>query len=415
MKMKAIFNPKKQRLWCHSPKPEYALDTDWADQWYIGARTLPLVRPQKDIIILPGGNNQTQQFAEFCTRILGLTANQVLWTTGKNYLMDDDIKEELFDHIQYVMNQNDWEIIPYSVTEPFLRWATLVNTPIFGDNEQWVRIHSNKSILHPNAITSARDPLLPLLMENVDDIRLPRGYACTTNDELNIAYDLLRANNVKNLILKPAVGTTGEGIIPIDSRLQIVEYSFPMGTVVLEERLQIDTDVHGKNISPSIQYVGKKILGNVTDQTFKGVAYEGNSMPSTTSPEFQRELLGMVRKILAWLKPYGPGGFDFLSVDGKPVLIDPNVGRFTGAHPAKIFQALYAPKMLFACWKIEPIKNLEVFWDELNTKNIAFIPSSNRSGVFPLCYLQGMWGMLIAFGLNQKELTQLRTQAEECL
>lgn len=139
-------------------------------------------------------------------------------------------------------------------------------------------------------------------------------------------------------------------------------------------------------------------------------------MPSTTSSEFQQELLEMTKRILQWLKPRGPGGFDFLSVNGKPVLIDPNVGRFTGAHPAKIFRSLYAPRMPFVCWKIEPNKNLGLLWDELNTKNIAFtLSSSRRTGVFPLCYLQGMWGMLIAFGRNKEELMRLRAQAEECL
>ena len=240
--MKATFDSKKQRLWCHGPKPEYALDTDWADQWYIGARTLPLIRPQKDIIILPGGNQQTKEFAEFCVHMLGLTTSQILWTTGKNYLMGDDIREELFAHIQHKVNPNGWEIIPYSVTEPLLRWATSLEVPIFGDDKQWVHIYSNKGILHQNVIASTRNPPLPLLVKNVKQIRLPRGYVCTTNEELSIAYDLLQADGVKRFILKPVVGTTGEGILPIVSKQHLVQYSFPMGTVVLEEYLQIDVD-----------------------------------------------------------------------------------------------------------------------------------------------------------------------------
>lgn len=409
------FSPKKRRMWCHGPKPEYALDTDWADQWYIGARTIPLVRPQRDAIVLPGGNRQTQEFAEFCVRTLGLTTDQILWTTGRSYLMDDNIREELLFRIQRQISPEMWEIIPYSVTEPFLRWATQTRVPIFGDGEQWVRVHSNKGILHPNAIPRLRDPLLPLLPEEVTAIRLPRGYTCTTKEELIMAYDLLRATGVERCILKPAVGTTGEGILSVGTRSQVAGYAFPMGAVVLEECLEIDVDKQGRSISPSIQYNGKKLLGDVTDQTFKGVAYEGNIMPSATSPEFQKEVLEMTKRMIRWLKPHGPGGFDFLSVQGKPVLVDPNVGRFTGAHPAKIFRILYAPGMPFACWKADPIKELGSVWDELNARGIAFRPSSNRTGVFPLCYLQEMGGLMVAFGKDWKELARLREQAEECL
>lgn len=413
--MKTTFDPKKQRLWCHGPKPEYALDTDRADQWYIGARTLPLVRPQKDVIVLPGGNRQIQEFAEFCVHTLGLMREQVLWTTGTNYLMDNDIKEELLARIQHQINPGGCEIIPYSVTEPFLRWAAQIGAPIFGDDEKWARIYSNKGILHPNAIPQLRDPSLPLLQEEICGIRLPRGYTCTTKEELIVSYELLQADGVEKFILKPAVGTTGEGILLVDTKSQIIEYAFPMGAVVFEERLRIDTDEQGKNISPSIQYFGRKLQGGVTDQTFKGVAYEGNVVPSATSPKFQKELLEMARRIILWLQPRGPGGFDFLSVQGRPVLVDPNVGRFTGAHPAKIFRALYAPRMPFACWKVDPAKEIETLWDELNARGIAFTPFSNRAGVFPLCYLREMWGLLVAFGRDREGLARLRTQAEECL
>lgn len=33
----------------------------------------------------------------------------------------------------------------------------------------------------------------------------------------------------------------------------------------------------------------------------------------------------------------GPGGYDFLSVNGQPLLSDINTGRFNGAHQPKLF------------------------------------------------------------------------------
>lgn len=367
------------------------------------------------MIILPGGNRRTKEFVKFCIRILGLNADQVLWTTGKSYLMDDDIRKELLPEIWRRLRAGRWEIIPYSVTKPFLSWASRFAVPVFGDQEQWVRIYSNKGILHPNAIAKLRQAGLPLLPAQVAGLRVPRGYTCTTREELALAYDLLTADGVKRFVLKPVVGTTGEGIRKIDSKRQIARYTFRMGAVVLEECLKIDTDKHGGVVSPSIQYFAGKILDGLTDQTFKGVAYEGNTMPSATSYEFQKGLLTMAGRVLRWLKPQGPGGFDFLSVDGRPVLVDPNVGRFTGAHPARIFGGLYAPQRPFVCWKVEPKRCVEEFWNRLLARGIAFTPGTSHAGVFPLCYLPRMWGLLVAFGKNRKELTRLRRQAEKCL
>ena len=125
--------------------------------------------------MLPGGNRPTQEFSEFCMRNLGLTHGQILWTAGRNYLMDDDIREELLFRLQREVCVDEWELIPYSVTEPFLRWANQIKAPFFGDDEQWVKTYSNKRILHQNAIPQPHNFFLPLLSEEIDGIRLPRN------------------------------------------------------------------------------------------------------------------------------------------------------------------------------------------------------------------------------------------------
>lgn len=408
------FDSRFRRLWCHGPKPEYALDEDWADQWYIAARTMTLVRPGQDLIVLPGGNARTRAFWQFCCRVLGLHSDQAVWTSGHSYLLDDDIRSELLPQLRVRMQEGEWELVPYSVTPPFQQWASDLPARVFGDPEEWVRIHSNKAILHPNALSARRVPELPLLAEHVPEARVPRGFACTDQEELLTAFDLLSEQGVQTMILKPVHGTTGEGIQAVSSCEQLHGYTWPMGAVILEELLHVDHDQFGQIMAPSVQYIGLQLFDCVSDQGFQGMAYEGNMTPSLTCAAFQERLMLQARQLLEWLRPNGPGGFDFLSVANQPVLIDPNIGRFTGAHPARIFRALHAPHAHFICWKVSPQRDVEQLWESLMRSNLAFLPGTNRPGVFPLCWLPGMWGMLIAVGMGRDQTVRLREQAQEC-
>ena len=164
---------------------------------------------------------------------------------------------------------------------------------------------------------------------------------------------------------------------------------------------------------PSVQYLGGLLCEGVTDQLLDGQAHVGNIMPSRTPEEFQLELLAMSRSILGVLKPRGPGGFDFLSVGGHPVLVDPNAGRFTACHPARLFRETYAPGSALQCWKFVPRSNIRRFWERLMKSGFAFQPGSSRAGVFPLCYLEGQWGYLAALGETREDVIRLRARAEE--
>ncbi|MBM3257421.1 MAG: hypothetical protein FJY98_03825 [Candidatus Liptonbacteria bacterium] len=409
--MKA-FDARRRRLWCHGPKPEYEMDEDWADQWYVSARTIALVRPRRDLIILPGGNEQTKEFFAFCAKTLQFDPAQVIWTSGQSYLLDKDIAQEVLFQIRGTLHGGNWEIIPYSVTHPFSEWTSSLQFPIFGDDEGWVARYSDKSILHPHARRALRHT--PPLGALIPSLRIPRGYACETREDLLEARRFLEQDGISEFIIKPARGTTGEGIKFVGLEESFETYRFPMGSVVLEERLPIDTDAAGRPISPSIHYFGEALAENVTDQLFgDGVAHEGNLVPSGTSAAFQQELRDMAQCVLSHLKPKGPGGFDFLSVGGKPVLIDPNVGRFTGAHPALIFRNLYAPGASFQCWKVKPKGTVWGFWETLRRKGLSFNTHSQK-GVFPLCYLPEMWGMLAAFGETREAVMHLRDETMGC-
>ena len=409
------FEAKRRRLWVHGPKPEFWEDEDEFDQWYMSARTLTLVRPGLDVIILPGGNDQLREFARFCAETLGLQAWQILWTSGASYLLDDDITREFLPRLRELLGGGEqWEIVPYAVTDPFMRWAgELTHVPVFGDDADFVETYSNKACLHPDVPGAGNRRKLPYLPTEVPGLRVARGYAPRSLPELHQAIRLLAAEGVDEFVVKPVVGTTGEGIIfarQDDPRL--TNYGFPMGPVIVEECVAIDEDLNGWAMAPSVQYFGRQLFPGVTDQICHGAVYGGNVFPSVADEVLQGRMRQMAQAVLDRLAPQGPGGFDFLIVGGEPILSDPNVGRFTAAFPARIFSELCAPKRPFICWKVNARRSVFDFWATLHSRGAAF---KNGHGVIPLCYLAGMWSMLGAFGESPDDARRLWAIANECL
>jgi len=147
-----------------------------------------------------------------------------------------------------------------------------------------------------------------------------------------------------------------------------------------------------------------------------GCAYGGNIVPSCMPKDFQEEMIMMAKSIIHTIRPKGPGGFDFLSVDGHPVLVDPNLGRITAAIPAITFRNNHAPGAYFKTWKIDPPKeDVRDFWQKCQSHGIAFELGQTHAGVFPAGFLSNMWGTLIAIGRSREELDDLNQKAMECL
>jgi len=401
-------------LICHGPKPEFELDGDVNDKFYLPTRPVSSMRTH-DVVILPR-HAAIEEFTDFLMMLGVIMPKQILWTSGKNYLLDDDIDQELEHEIAKLVASGKWVIAPYSVTKPFKHWSTKLNLSIIGDHEdQWVRHYTTKKFLHP--AVSDKMPKQPLVSQ-IPGVRIARGYSCTDLEDLRTAFYQLQADEIGECIVKPVDGSTGEGIFTVSSVRDFQDYTFPMGDVVIEEKLRIDLDKCGRQIAPSIQFMGRKISHQVTDQVIDGVAFAGNISPSATSRQFQDEVHFMTREIVAAIKPKGPGGLDFLSVDGRPVLVDPNIGRITAAHPAINFRNLYAPDACFETRKVSgtPKVTAREFWHECQNRNIAFKPGNGTiSGVFPLCFIKDMWGMTIAIGNSREEVERLSKEAEECL
>lgn len=400
----------KRRLVVCGARPEFALDADAGDNYYLPARMLATLR-EGDVVVLPGENEALQEFASFVVRTIGLCAGQILWTSGKNYLLDADIGYELVPELVRLLGDGSgWEILPYGVHSEFLRWAKrFPEASILGDDEGWVDAFASKRILHPAPGTANGAGKLA----SVPGVRVARGYACNNRDDLARAERLLQAAGVARFVVKPIFGATGEGIRFVDNPAELGAYEFPMGSVVLEEHLAVDENRNGV-IAPSVQFIGKHVLGAPFDQLVEGVAFAGNAHPSETSERFQQDMLVQTRAALNAIAPTGPGGFDFLSVKRKPVLVDPNLGRLTGAHPVRLFAHHRAPGAeALLSWKIHGEKiGVDELWRRLEGKNIAF---SNGRGVFPLCYLPGLWSMLLAVGSSRSDVERMRAETNECL
>ena len=117
------------------------------------------------------------------------------------------------------------------------------------------------------------------------------------------------------------------------------------------------------------------------------------------------------------IRPKGPGGVDFLSVKGLPILSDINTGRFNGAHFPKLFVTRNAPGSAFYCWKAAPSAIVDVYgyWNKLVAAGIAFVPGRSSEGVFPLLYLRGLSGLFIAIAATNSKAELLHRQGDSLL
>jgi hypothetical protein len=382
------------------------------EKYWIPVRPVSLLRPGVDIVILPR-HDAVEEFFQFCVTALRLKRWQVLWTSGKSFLLDKDIKRELLPSLEKIATAGSVTLVPYSVTSRFLEWGNDISHFVIGDGKEWAKKFGGKAILHPPAKGKKGLTLPAQLLE----VSVPRGYFCKSTEDLLEAYFQLKQAGVKDVMIKPIKGSMGSGIEILWDLNNLFNYSFPNGPVVLEEMVHADRDPAGNVVSSSVQYMGDQLFPGVTDQILQGLTHTGDRLPSMASPAFQAELYEAAVRVHKWLGPQGPGGLDFLSVDGHPLLIDPNLGSFTETHPFRIFHQRYSPAACGKGIKIFPSasQSIDDLWSKLEGKGIAFHPGKDENGVFPLGYLKGWIGMLAVFAKTHKQVERLHKKALECL
>ncbi|MFZ2206328.1 MAG: hypothetical protein WAV29_02565 [Microgenomates group bacterium] len=98
------------------------------------------------------------------------------------------------------------------------------------------------------------------------------------------------------------------------------------------------------------------------------------------------------------------GGIDVSATHTTPsglIVVEHNAKRMTGAHPAKeLMEALRVPENMPAVSKKCEMNincDLKTLWEVLEAEGESFDPVS-KTGIFPLCWMNGHYGMLMAFG-----------------
>lgn len=79
--------------------------------------------------------------------------------------------------------------------------------------------------------------------------------------------------------------------------------------------------------------------------THVAVRFRSGWRTSTAGPEFWEAALDYTCQLMEAMEPQAAGGFDFVSVGGRPVVVDVNTGRFNAAHYWKLFKAHHAPQV----------------------------------------------------------------------
>lgn len=397
-----------------------------------------------------------------------MSEKQILYTSGKSFSLDKDIETEIQNQLQELIRNSEqldddkkgceWVLVPYCATQFFKQWSSVlsrefsspnedlksgkikdsnkenskISLEVFGESEEWIDVYGHKGILHRHM----RDLLTKAVIEDIDlDMKknsVPKGYQCSNNQHLLDAYILLQQETgIDKAVIKPIFGTAGYGIIFISSVKELEDYDFPMGEVLLEEMLDLDLTDDGLIISPAVHYIGTELFGGrLVDQLMRNTTYLG-WRESKANKIFQEKVLKMTEKLIQYTQPKGPGGYDFLSVNGEPLLSDINTGRFNGAHQPKLFLAQYAPPGAnWYCWKHKPKASLtvDVVWAALKKGELAYSPVAYSSenvprecsegkleGVFPLTYLRGIDGMFIAIADSSERAYEIYEKTKDIL
>lgn len=422
-----LFEQDKHVVIAQGALPEFEADNDPFDRLYIPARWAIFAALCKNVSIVLPGTPEVRDMVSFLNQTVGTYRRQsmdVLWTSGHNYLLDRDIAQEAQSELAMAIAARknhgiNTRLVPYRANNEFLGWArNLVDEhscDVVGDDQRFIQNFGNKTILHPNVNNPNKLPLFHDL-----NVNIPSGYVCDTLADLPRAYELLSARGVSSVMIKPAHGSTGEGIVNARSMADVNQYSWEgAGPFIIEECLVLSRDDRGNEINCSLQFVGARLVGQATSQIVSGTHWQGNVVPGILPEGFATHAEEQARLLLGRLSDHGlrgPGGFDFLNAGGKPFLVDPNLGRFTGAHIPKFIahELLSEQSRAWATLEMSKSRSVGEVWELLQSKGLAMNFDTMR-GVFPFCHLRNMWAMHMAFASSGTEALHMLRSAQTLL
>lgn len=423
-----------QIIIAHSSLAEYEFDGDDADRYYLPARGLAeapayIQQGVSTLVIVPR-HQAIGELARFYQKTLLRGKNiDLIETPDDNYLMDRDIsgKDEVLAEVLNRLKPGRVMLYPYGVTDEFMSWARLLierGCVLIGDKKRYL---DRKWWGHKAGLHRWLDDLDELSFAELVGLPVATGYVAQNKKELLKASRLLHTTQV---ILKPYILSGGFKMRICNSREDIESYEMPMMPrfidqderlmpVAVEKVLDIERDEMGEMVY-SAQFTGANMVGGLTRQVIHGgLHWGGNVVPSGASGLFEHRVENIVNRFLTCANPQGPGGVDLASVNGKPIILEINGGRPTGAHSPKMFKTVFSPYSEAAIFEKEDREGLldmdvEYVWDKLNTTTFKNKPMAfnleTGYGVYPLVWLKGLWSMLVAFG---ESISDSKSRIEE--
>lgn len=245
---------------------------------------------------------------------------------------------------------------------------------------------------------------------------------CSQPNDLLVAFKLLTDGQEDASVWIKPTRSTNQGMILVTSANELKYYDFPLGEVIMQENTVAGDDSKSDmqsdvQISPCMQYSGMGILaGTVCERIIVGNASYG-LRNCTLPPAFKDTITKWSTDIVEAMNPNGAGTFNFMSINGEPMLVDASPGGLSMEHFTRMFINFHAPGMSFSCWNLRPSKSQDVWsvWTRLCDRNIAFLPtaSSLKKGIFPMLFLKNTSSTLIAIGETDEEVAELRKIADE--
>lgn len=427
------------------PEKVYWMKKFERKQAYFPARALACLQPSRGKIVMPRGSPDLEELWKFYQEMLGLEDNQIIWFdhdlshTFEEDLMNDEVATQTLRDIASSAPKGDArrKFFLFAERPTLTAWAEELGLELIRDTAQWSSVYGKKDILHPSAsapTAEARKSFLKTIMPADMHIPVPRGFVCKCTADLLKAVELMRSDPgppMKNVLIKPIGTSDGEGIIsfPLDSPMSVFEdYPFAMGTILLEERLELDMNPDGSVMTIVSHYCGRFLLGPSCDQIIgneeSSTAFIGNVYPSVCPRPLRKRCENMVKDIINVTHPVGPGGFDFLFQRGEPFLVDVNSGRFNGGMFPKAFHKQYAARgTAYVSFKYHPHASLADTWAVLKEKKWAFSPLLPNAdsfvedvgsyGIFPMVHLPGNFGYYVAIAGSSEECLNLKKMFED--
>jgi hypothetical protein len=395
--------------------------------YYFPARAICLLQPHRGTVLLPLGDKDLVEFWRFMAQELALDQAQVQWfqPSEKDPLcLESGLNSDT--EALSIVPQLSKRWIPYAERPQFSALAQQLAIDVVADTREWKLSVGHKGILHPRPGDADSISLLDKLLPGVAK---PRGFLCSCVAELVSAAEQLCMDGVTDVLIKPVMGSDGEGIEFHSITANFSHYDFPMGDVVLEEKLELDLNPDGTILSVVTHFFGDQLFGECCDQLLKDATnFQGTVVPSLASSDQCAECERIAKEVISVLRPQGPGGFDFLFVHGKPYLTDINCGRFNGGHYPKAFHMQFALRgTAFVAFKHVPKCSIDELWSELRSNQLHFEAlvetdtgtlesercHSNpdrrgRVGIFPLVHLPDCFGSYIAIGQTAETCMQLQ-------